>query len=155
DQVRIDRPFIRTAPFADYFGADGNDRFLAERVEVEDPFRLMSFRMGGEDVRPAAFGIDLVGGHHPNDLGRYRQLIGAEGGSGVAMNLLDLHPNVLRILNVRYLLWPDADYGAFPVEGVEPASQLRFTSGEAASSVYAYPGLPRARLVGDALVVGP
>ena len=130
---------------------DPNIRFLLGQLAKEPPFRVFSMMQGAQDVQPSAFGIDLAAGHHPNDLGRYRTLIGMEG-SGIPEWLARFHPNVLDLLNVRYILWPDAQYG--PLEGVEPLSQIRLADGSSWASVYPYPGLPRARLVSQARVVG-
>ena len=56
---------------------DPTTRFLEERMASEDPFRVFSMAGGnGQDVKPAMFGLELAAGHHPNDLGRYRELIG-------------------------------------------------------------------------------
>ena len=59
----------------------------------------------------------------------------------------------MRTLNIRYILWPDDEFGPLGLEGVTPLSQLQYADGQIARSVYAYPGLPRARLVGEAIVV--
>ena len=152
DEFRVDAPFIQTVPYEAFWAADGNDLFLQERMSTEEPFRVLSLVGGGQDVRPAAHGIELAAGHHPNDLARYRELIGMEG-SGVPEHLAGFNQNLLRILNVRYIVWPDEDAGPLGVPGVEPSSQLQYPDGRIARSVYAYPGLPRARLVGEAVVV--
>jgi len=145
DQGRIITPFIRTIGFQAFATPDANEQFLmGELSGSPEPFRLFSILQGGQDVRPGMFGIELAGGHHPNDLLRYRELIGMEG-SGIPERLATFHSNVLRLLNVEYILWPDAQYGA--LEGLPRVSS---TPG---ASVYRYPGLPRARLVGEALVV--
>jgi hypothetical protein len=152
DEYRVDAPFIQTVPYETFWAPDGNDAFLQERVAAEEPFRVLSLVRGGQDVRPAAYGIELAAGHHPNDLARYRELIGMQG-SGVPEHLAGFNQNVMRILNVRYIVWPDEEAGPLGVEGVEPSSQLQYADGRIARSVYAYPGLPRARLVGEAVVV--
>ncbi len=150
DQLRVNAPFIRTMDPARVTVPSPSERFLQERTREEGPFRVFSMVQGGQDVNPASFGVELAAGHHPNDLGRYRDLIGMEG-SGIPEHLARFHPNVLGILNVRYILWPDAQYG--PLEGVEPVAQTRLADGQAWTSVYPYPGLPRARVVGRARVV--
>jgi hypothetical protein len=109
---------------------------------------MLSMRDGnGQDIRPALHGIELVGGHHPNDLGRYRELIGMSG-SSAPMNLLE-DADIRRLLNVRYILWPDAQLGS--VEG-PVFSRTAYPDGQAFESVLAENGLPRARLVGGAVV---
>jgi hypothetical protein len=151
DLVRVNDPFIQTTDPARVTVPDPNLRFLEARTREEPPFRVFSMIQGGQDVQPSAFGIDLAAGHHPNDLGRYRDLIGMEG-SGIPEHLATFHPVVLAILNVRYILWPDAQYGS--LEGVEPVSQVQLADGRIWASVLPYPGLPRARLVGSYRQVG-
>lgn len=150
DLARVNTPFIQTMDPARVTVPDANVRFLQGRLGQEPPFRVLSMLQGGQDVQPSAFGIDLAAGHHPNDLGRYRLLIGMEG-SGLPEWLVRFHPNVMDLLNVRYVLWPDAQFG--PLEGVEPLSRIQLADGSAWASVYPYPGLPRARLVSQARVV--
>jgi hypothetical protein len=145
DLFRVSDPFVQVVDPTRVTVPDANVSFLLQRAREEPPFRVFSMVQGGQDVQPSAFGLDLAAGHHPNDLGRYRELIGMEG-SGIPENLAYFHPVVARILNVRYILWPDAQYG--PLEGVEPLQQIRFADGRPWASVYPYPGLPRARLVG-------
>jgi hypothetical protein len=150
DQFRVNDPFIQTLDYQSFAAPDGNHAFLMERAASEPPFRVFSMVQGGQDVAPGMHGLDLAAGHHPNDLARYRELIGMEG-SGIPENLALFHPNVLRILNIRYILWPEWQYG--PLEGAEPLSQIAFADGSIFASVYPYPGLPRARVVGDPVVV--
>lgn len=150
DQIRVNAPFIRTMDPARVTVPSPSERFLSDRTRAEGPFRVFSMVQGGQDVNPASFQVELAAGHHPNDLGRYRELIGMEG-SGIPEHLARFHPNVLDVLNVRYILWPDAQYG--PLEGVEPVAQTRLADGQAWTSVYPYPGLPRARVVGQVQIV--
>ena len=106
DLVRIDTAFIRTTNFENFRSTDPNIDILLERQRTEDPFRVFSLHgLNGQDVRPGMFGLELAGGHHPNDLARYRDIIGMTG-SSIPVNLIG-NVNVLRILNVRYMLWPD------------------------------------------------
>ena len=149
DQIRVDDPFIQTVEMEQVFSATQNHRFLVERTDQEPPFRVFSMMGGnGQDVKPAIWGIELAAGHHPNDLARYRELIGMRG-STLGPNLGNLsNPAVLQILNVRYLLWP----GPGRLPGAEPVSTVTYADGTVHSAVYPYPGLPRARLVGRAVV---
>jgi hypothetical protein len=151
DLVRVNAPFIQVVDPTRVTVPDPNLRFLEARTRDEPPFRVFSMVQGGQDVQPSAFGIDLAAGHHPNDLGRYRELIGMVG-SGIPEHLATFHPVILAILNVRYVLWPDAQYGS--LEGVEPVSQVQLADGRTWTSVHPYPGLPRARLVGSYRQVG-
>ncbi|MEE8147318.1 MAG: hypothetical protein V3T24_06915, partial [Longimicrobiales bacterium] len=111
----------------------------------------------GQDVTPGQFGLELAGGHHPNDLARYRELIGMVG-SGLPTNLL-FSTNVLRILNVRYLIWPvqlgrpeDQSLPPETTDNLQPVSQTTLR-GEPHETVYSFTDLPRARLVGEAVVL--
>lgn len=150
DGMRIDAPFIRTI---DYEGWHAPHPLLASIEEREvgqdEPFRLFSLIDGGQDVAPAMHGVELVAGHHPNDLNRYRELIGMVG-SAQPVNLLAANPSIRQILNVRYILWPDAEYGeppAFPI-----VQRVQYSNGRVHSTLLADNGLPRARLVGRAVV---
>ena len=158
DLVRVDMPFIQTQDFDAFRTPDPNIEFLLERQREEDPFRVFSLQgLNGQDVRPGMFGLELAGGHHPNDLARYRELIGMAG-SGLPANLL-ASANVLRLLNVRYVLWPDqlgtpADQG-LPADITDNLRKLSSTTiqGRPYESVYEFSDLPRARLVADVVVL--
>ena len=158
DLVRVDMPFIQTQDFGAFRTPNPNIEFLLERQREEDPFRVFSLQgLNGQDVRPGMFGLELAGGHHPNDLARYRELIGMAG-SGLPENLL-ASANVLRLLNVRYVLWPDqlgtpADQG-LPADITDNLRRLTSTTiqGRPYESVYEFSDLPRARLVADVVVL--
>ena len=165
DEFRVSNGFIRTLDFAQWSAPDANIQAVLEREQGStEPYRLLSFAQNGQDVHPALHGIELAGGHHPNDLSRYRELIGMVG-SGLPQNMLD--DDIRRLLNVRYVLWPD--YAAqYVVAGVEsPALLQRFAAsantmpvvsrtalqnGSPYETILADAGLPRARLVGAATV---
>ncbi|MDH3225441.1 MAG: YfhO family protein, partial [Gemmatimonadota bacterium] len=142
DLGRIDRPFIQTFDFLAWSAPDANDRFLQSRLGEEDPFRVIDFR-DAQSVELAMHGLDLVTGHHPNDLARYRTLLGLQGSQSRAENWN--HPVVLRILNTRYLLWPESLQGGPPGD-IPRLSQAQGPYG--LEAVYAYPGLGRAWFVG-------
>jgi len=142
DAWRVDAPFIQTEPPARFFAPAPTTEYLLERKEEEPPFRTLSLRSGGQDVRPALHGLELAAGHHPNDLARYRDLIGMEG-SGAPVDLLQ-NLELARMLNVRYLVAPDRFRSAI---GRDPVAA---GGGEA---VYRFPeALPRALLVGRAVI---
>jgi hypothetical protein len=148
DEARIDAPFIQTLDFYQWSQPDPNIRALLEREgESDEPYRLFSMVRQGQDVTPAIHGIELAAGHHPNDLARYRELIGMVG-SGFPDNLRN--PNVRRILNVRYILWPDVEIGASPQGGI--VSRTQYGGGQPYHTLLADAGLARARLVGGAVV---
>ena len=104
---------------------------------------------------PGMHGLELAAGHHPNDLARYRELIGMVG-SGVPENFFEpetggVNLNLLSILNVRYVIWPVYRFGGFPVGEVVMGTTLDGT--QPYEVVYEIPTLPRARLVGEAVVL--
>jgi hypothetical protein len=138
---------------------------LRDAGETGEPYRLLSFAQRGQDVRPALHGIELVAGHHPNDLSRYRELIGMVG-SGLPQHLLD--DDIRRLLNVRYVLWPDYDAQFVVATAEDPALLTRFAESVGRMPILSRTalqggspyetvledadGLPRARLVGAVTV---
>ncbi len=109
----------------------------------------------GQDVKPGMYGLELAAGHHPNDLARYRELIGMAG-SGVPANLINpstlaLDLPILSILNVRYVIWPVYQFGGLPQGEAVMATTLG--GGRPYEAVYEIPTLPRARLVKEVVVL--
>jgi hypothetical protein len=159
DLARVDAPFIQTLDFQEWAAPDPNVRHLLEEERSrEEPFRVLA--MGGpfgpgQDVTPGMFGLELAAGHHPNDLARYRELIGMVG-SGIPANFFDaetggLHLSILSILNVRYVIWPVHQFGGLPEGEVVMATTLG--GNRPYEAVYEIPTLPRARLVGVSIVL--
>jgi len=148
DEARIDAPFIQVIDFQQWSAPDPIMRALLQRERGDPaPYRLLSFVSRGQDTKPALYGIDLATGVHPNDLARYRDLIGMTG-SSLPEHLFNM--NIQRLLNVRYLLWPDHN-GTGPQQGQIVARWI--VDGKPYETLYAWPGLPRARLVGRVVVV--
>lgn len=148
DGFRVNHVFIETMDFYAWSQPDPNMRALLDRERGSDePYRLLSFVREGQDVAPALHGIELAAGHHPNDLARYRELIGMVG-SGDPQNLYQY--NIRRILNVGYILWPDYERGPAPEGPVLSRTQL--AGGQVYQTLLVDNGLPRARLVGQAVV---
>ncbi len=151
DLGRVDDAFIQTMDFHAWAEADPNTRYLLEQKETQDPFKVLA--MGGQsglgqDIMPGMHGLELAAGHHPNDLARYRELIGMAG-SGVPANLFEPEtggPNLqlLSILNVRYVIWPAYRFGALPAG--EPVMGTTLGGDRIYEVVYEIPTLPRARL---------
>jgi hypothetical protein len=150
DELRVSSVFVQVLDFEAWAAPDGFHQAILEREGAsEEPYRLLSFRRAGQDVMPSLHGIELAAGHHPNDLSRYRELIGMVG-SGLPMNLLDA--DIRRLLNVRYVLWPEYQMRGALLPPEQAVAQSRLQSGEAYETLYVEPGLPRARLVGAATV---
>jgi hypothetical protein len=158
DLARVNDPFIQTLDFREWAAPDPNIRYLVEQRASQDPFRVLS--MGGQfglgqDVKPGMFGLELAAGHHPNDLAPYRELIGMVG-SGIPANFFDMETGglnlpVLSILNVRFVIWPVHQFGGLPEGEVVMATTLG--GDRLYEAVYEIPTLPRARLVGEAVLV--
>ena len=148
DELRVSNTFVQPFDFETWSAPDANILAILNQEEGSDePYRLLSFRSTGQDVTPALHGIELVAGHHPNDLSRYRELIGMVG-SGMPDNLFNV--NIRRLLNVRYVLWPDYELG----QSIDGAvfSRTQLSDGRPYETVFAEPGLPRARLVGGVVI---
>jgi hypothetical protein len=172
DALRVDGAFVFTLQewgvhYRQWSAPDANLSYLMERRDEGEPFRYAPID-DVQGVRPAMFGLELATGHHPNDLARYRELIGMRG-SGFPENLANLSEpapgaappggpaNVLRLLNVRYMSLPGlldeasaAQYGWAPLSP-RPVSQLQL--GGQPQVIYELDALPRARLVAEAVVV--
>jgi hypothetical protein len=158
DALRVDGAFVQTIPFQSFAAPDAGIDLLVAQGRDADPFRIAPADPGDhQSVAPAMFGLELATGHHPNDLARYRELIGMRG-SGGAANLMAgtrllgdsaaarIEPGpILRILNVRYLLVPGL------LEGMQPVGETRLDGRPQA--IYEVETLPRARLVGNVEVV--
>lgn len=146
DALRVDHRFVQTLDFERFATPDANHRYLLDRQAEEPPFRVASWLERAQDVDPAMFGLEMATGHHPNDLARYRELIGMEG-SSEPTRLGE--PAVYQVLNVRYFLLP------WELEGRTPVSQARNWQG-IPYNVYRTPGFDRARLLTNYEVVeGP
>ena len=149
DLGRVDRAFIRTLDFHEWAAPDENIRYLQARRDEGPPFRVADLRGSEQNVDLAMHGLDIMVGHHPNDLARYRMLLGLQ--ASVRQGENSRHPNVLGILNVKYVAWPLQAAGGPPWEGAQPASTARTPRG--VEAVYAYPGLEKAWLAGTATVL--
>jgi len=148
DELRVSNTFIQPFDFETWSTPDANiQAILTQEADSDEPYRLLSFRRSGQDITPALYGIELVAGHHPNDLLRYRELIGMVG-SGMPDNLFNA--NIRQLLNTKYMLWPDYEFGQ-SIEG-PIFSRTRIADGQPYETVFMEGGLPRARLVGSAVI---
>ena len=146
DLGRIDRAFIRTLDFYEWAAPNANARFLQQRRGEEPPFRVADLRrdfQNDQSVDFALHGLDIIGGHHPNDLARYRMLLGLEGSQGRGANTT--HPNVLRMMNVRYVVLSHTPPGQQPVSTAQGPYGPEW--------VYRYGGLDRAWVADEVTVV--
>jgi hypothetical protein len=149
DALRVDRAFVQVRDYYEWAQPGPLVRALVERhADDPEPYRLWSLTQASQDVTPALHGVELVAGHHPNDLSRYRELIGMVG-SGAPQNL-HVSDRIRRLLNVRYILWPNWQLG--PAPGGTVVSESRYADGRVHETLLAEGGLPRARLVADAVV---
>jgi len=151
DGFRINRPFIQMMDHGSWAAPDANTRQVLERERQlggGEPYRMLSLRGGGQDLMPALHGIELAGGNHPNDLAYYRELAGMEG-SGRPANLLSSQ-SIGRLLNIKYLLWPDHQLGNSGDQGI--VSRTETADGSPYETVLQLPALARARLLANAVV---
>ena len=110
DLYRADRPFIRTTalmntPDNPMFQADEAVQFLQKLRDTEAPFRAFDLRTlqgGSADNVLAVHGIEQMAGHHGNEIGRYRALIGGD----KAANLQPSELRVLDLTNTAYVISP-------------------------------------------------
>jgi hypothetical protein len=160
DGLRVDGPYLHTRDFIDWSAPDANVRRLTDEAgRRTEPFRVLDMNGSGQEVRLGMFGLELAAGHHPNDLARYRTLIGMQG-SGLPEQLL-FAPAVRRLLNVEYLVWPNLRFGPLEAQvddlpalaGAELVGTTQLADGRTYESIYRLgDALPRARLVHDVRV---
>lgn len=155
DGLRVDNPFIETMSYEALTASDPLTDLLLERQAEESLFRVLDMNGRGEEVRMASFGLELATGHHPNDLARYRELTGLDQGSGLPINIFQ-SPNIRRMLNIRYVVWPAA-YGNPADLGLteEPLTYTQLQDGSYYELLYQIDDLPRARLVSNVTVRQP
>ncbi len=142
DLGRIDKAFIDTLDFHEWAAPDANVRFLQQQRSL-GPFRVADMRGSAQNVELGMFGIDLLAGHHPNDLARYRTFLGLQGSQASGSNMR--HTTVLRMANVKYLMWPEGAVGGPPFAGAQRLSSAPGSAG--LEAVYVFPGLDRAWVV--------
>ena len=109
-------------------------------------------RPGCED--PPIHGVELAAGHHPNDLpgiGSSSVWWGAGSGQFLHSRRHGAEPGRFSILNVRYVIWPVYRYGHLPLG--DPVMASGVSTDRIYEALYEIPTLPRARLVGDAVVL--
>ncbi|HEY0304292.1 MAG TPA: hypothetical protein VGC44_04925 [Longimicrobiales bacterium] len=154
DAYRVDRPFIRGTVLMNQsddpirYTPDESITFLQSRQQAGEVFRALDLstlpvQLEGQGYRPntlAMHGIEQLAGHHGNELGRYRQLIGGD----VPTNLLTSQLKLADVTNTTYLLSP------------QPIQVPGLTEVFRGSRTIVYrkdTALPRAFVVGDVQVV--
>jgi len=112
DLYRVDREFVRGTVLMNeavdpvFFTPDGAIRFLQAEQARGEPFRVLDIgtyggargRVGSPNLL-AIHGLEQIGGHHGNELGRYRALVGGDALVNLTRRLLDL-------TNTTYLVSP-------------------------------------------------
>ncbi len=156
DLYRVDRPFVRATVLMDAydFSQDGTTlqpddaiRFL-QQAATHDVFRVhdIGWTAGQQTYRPNVFaihGLEELTGHHGNEMGRYRDLMG---GADPAPSVLSSRLRLLRLANVEYLVSPAPQRLQIPGYDEVYASARAIVYRD--STV-----LPRAYLAGDVRVV--
>jgi hypothetical protein len=158
DLYRVDRPFVRgtvlygqavAAQDPTLFAPDESIRYLRDAQSRGEVFRVFDIGVlpmvrapayGHANVL-AVHGLEQLSGHHGNEIGRYRELIG---GGDDALNVAASQLRLLDLANVGYIV---------SAQRVElPGYEEVFTSSR--SAVYRNANaLPRAYLVGRVEVV--
>jgi len=160
DLYRVDRPFVvetvrmnrQAALGSALFTPDETIRWLQARRDAGEVFRVYDLapavlqNPGGQTYETnalAVHGIEQVGGHHGNEMARYKSLVGDDN----ALAVLQTNLRLGDLLNASYLVSP----GKLQVEGLQEV----FVGSR--SAVYRNPNaLPRAFLVGRTEVLdGP
>ncbi|MFW6201319.1 MAG: hypothetical protein ACOC8B_01960 [Gemmatimonadota bacterium] len=140
DLWRVDHRFIVTRDADQFFSRPLAVRHLENLQAEGEIFRVMDLGAFPSNLA-AIHGIEQLGGHHGNELGRYRALVGGEQLANVAASELRL----LDLLNVRYLITQQ------PIQA--PGFRESFR-GESALVYRNENALPRAFLVGRVEVAG-
>ncbi len=119
DMWRIEKNFIQTVPHpTKYFAPDEVVRLLNEDKSI---FRVypLEYRQT-DDNYLMLYDIQSVGGHHGNQLARYQEFIGAE--HTVLFDPRNLfYPNILNLLNVKYIIMPPVDLSQLPEFHPDPS----------------------------------
>jgi hypothetical protein len=158
DLYRVDRPFIRNVVLLGQdrlrndptlFEPDETIRFLQQQAASDpEPFRVYdigSILQNGGPVYDhnvlAAHGIEQLAGHHGNEIGRYRELVGGD----VAINAATSQLRLLDLANVRYFVSPQRLQSSTDYEEVHVGSRAATYRNRRA--------MPRAYLAGNVEVV--
>ena len=128
------REYYRSDPVVNYLAEDKSD------------FRIYPAGQLFGESRFAAFGLESIGGYHPAKLKVYNDLLINTQNAGVFP--------VLKMLNAKYLLVPDAQQITHPELSLVKKGLLRLSRGEVPTAVYKLDNyLPRAWFIKDLKVV--
>ena len=103
DEVRVSRPFVRATAQSN----DPNDPmlrghplvdFFKERQQAGEVFRAAMLGYGANNLL-AVHGIEQLSGHHGNEIGRYRELVGGDGLDNMILSQFRL----MDVTNTTYL----------------------------------------------------
>jgi hypothetical protein len=146
DLWRVDRDFItgtvalnEVAADPALFYPDATIHFLQSRQEAGEVFRVLDLGAYGTNVL-AVHGLEQVAGHHGNEIGRYRNLIGGDNVDNLATSELRL----LHLVNAAYLVTP---------QPIEAPGFTEVFHGDRSLVYRNENALPRAFLVGSTEVV--
>jgi hypothetical protein len=106
DLYRVDRPFIKgTTLIADrnhpLFNVDEGTAFLQGRQQAGEVFRALHDPGTRAQILNllAVHGVEQLAGHHGNEIGRYRELVGGDGLANI-----DSTFRLLDVTNTRYVV---------------------------------------------------
>lgn len=121
------------------YNPDATIHFLQMRQEEGEVFRVLDIGAYGTNVM-AVHHLEQIAGHHGNEIGRYRALVG---GDQVA-NLIASELRLLDLLNGRYLISP---------QEIEVPAHIEVFRGDRSIVYENTRALPRAYLVGQVEIV--
>jgi len=146
DQYRVSAPYVHATALINEsadpitFSADESIEFLRQRQASGEVFRVFDLTGGAYQYNVlATHGIEQMGGHHGNEIGRYRELLGGPEPENLRRSL-----TLFDITNTAY------------VTGPPQLNAPGFTEVFRGSRSFVYrrdPALPRAYLVGRIEVV--
>jgi hypothetical protein len=137
---RVDARFMKVVSPNDYFA---KDQVVESLLRDQELYRVWPLQVHQQGNYLTLFGLQTVGGEHPNPLRRYNELVGTD----PKRLLPDFHnllqsPQLLNLLNIKYLLMQQ------PVDF--PQFVLHDSCYGGRAKIYRNTGaLPRAWLVGD------
>ncbi len=142
---RVDARFMKTVEPPERFFA--RDQVVESLLGDQDLYRVWPLQIHQQGNYLTLFGIQTVGGEHPNPMKRYNEFVGVD----PKRLLPDFHnllqsPQLLNILNVKYLLMQQpVDYPQFVLHDTCYGGRVRIYRNTGA--------LPRAWLVGEYEVI--